>query len=89
MFRFECEELTSHDDLPPEILRRLQVEQLWARRNVLADFMNADRFKAYAQRRSDPATGCTPMGVASRDKLSTRAAIVVPMRNRKSFAPAI
>ena len=87
MFRFEREELTSHDDLPPEILRRLQVEQLWARRNVLADLMNAERLKVFAQRRTNPATACGPMDVASRDKLSTRAATVVPIRNRKTFAP--
>jgi hypothetical protein len=86
MFRFESDELTAHDDLPPEILRRLQVEQLWARRNVLADLMNAERLKVYAQRRTNPATECASMGVVSRDKLSTRAATVVPMRNRKSFA---
>ena len=87
MFRFETDQLTSQDDLPPEILRRLQVEELWARRNVLAELMNAERLQVYAQRCTDLAAGCAPMDVGSRDKLTRLAATVVPMRNRKSFAP--
>src|SRR3569623_1416565 len=37
----------SEPNLPPEIVRRLQVEELWARRLVLADLMNAERLKLY------------------------------------------
>jgi hypothetical protein len=87
MSRIETEEFTSQDDLPPEILRRLQVEELWARRNVLAARMNAERLKVYAERRTDLAAGCAPLDVASRHKLITRAATVVPMKQQKSFAP--
>ena len=87
MFRIETDQLMSQDDLPPEILRRLQVEELWARRNVLADLMNAERLQVYAQRCTDLAAGCASLDVGSRDKLTRLAATVVPMRNRKSFAP--
>ena len=81
------ETLTSQDDLPPEILRRLQVEELWARRNVLAELMNAERFQVYAQRRTDLNCGCSPLDLGPRDRLTRLAASVVPMRNRKSLAP--
>jgi hypothetical protein len=87
MSRLETDEFTSQDDLPPEILRRLQVEELWARRNVLAALMNAERLKVYVQRRADLAAGCAPMDVGSRDKLTRPAAAIVPMKHRKSFAP--
>jgi hypothetical protein len=70
-----------------EILRRLQVEELWARRDVLAGPMNAERLKVYVQRRADLAAGRAPLDIASRDKLTTRAATAVPMKHRKSFAP--
>jgi len=63
------------------------VEELWARRNVLAGLMNAERLNAYARRRADLAAGCAPMDVASRDKAKSTAATVVPMKYRKSFAP--
>jgi hypothetical protein len=87
MFRFETEEFTSQDDLPPEILRRLQVEELWARRNVLAGLMNAERLKVFAQRRTDMEAGCASLAIAVRRKLTTQAPTVVPMKNHKSFAP--
>ena len=58
MSRLETEELTSQDHLPPEVLRRLQVEELWARRAVLAGLMNAERLKLYARRRTDLEAGC-------------------------------
>ena len=48
----ETDEMSEHD-LPPEIVRRLQVEELWARRHVLADLMNADRLKLYYLRRGE------------------------------------
>ena len=87
MFRIETNQSTSQDDLPPEILRRLQVEELWARRNVLADLMNAERLQVYAQRCTDLMAGYSPIDVGSRDRLSRLAAKVVPIRNGKSFAP--
>ena len=87
MFRIETAYLTSQDDLPPEILRRLQVEELWARRNVLAELMNAERLQVYARRRADLAAGCAPMETGSRNKLARLTATVVPMRNRKPFTP--
>lgn len=89
MFRIETDHLTSQDDLPPEILRRLQVEELWARRNVLGELMNAERLQIYARRRTDLAAGCAPMDIGSRNKLARPAATVVPMRNRKSFVPVV
>lgn len=76
----KTEEFTSQDDLPPEIRRRVQVEELWARRNVLAVMMNAERLKVYAGRRADLAAGCAPMEVVPRFKLTTRAATIVPMK---------
>jgi hypothetical protein len=82
MFRPETEK----DDLPPEILRRLQVEELWARRNVLAGLMNAERLKAYGHRRIDLETGCAPMDSVSRVKPNRRAATVLTIKSRKSFA---
>jgi hypothetical protein len=87
MSRLETEEFTSQDHLPPEILRRLQVEELWARRNVLAGLMNAERLKVFAQRRTDLEAGCAPMDIALRGKRTTGAPTVVPMKSRKSFAP--
>jgi hypothetical protein len=48
---------------PPEILRRLHVEELWGRRNVLAGPMNAERLRVYVQRRTDLAAGFGPMDV--------------------------
>jgi hypothetical protein len=87
MSRIETDQLTSQDDLPPEIMRRLQVEELWARRNVLAELMNAERLQVYARRRTDLAAGCAPMDVGPRNKLTRQAATVVPMRNHKFFAP--
>jgi len=59
MSKIEMEEST--DVLPSEILRQLQVEELWARRKVLAELMNAERFKLYINRRSDMGAGVTSM----------------------------
>lgn len=87
MSRIETEQLNSQNDLPPEILRRLQVEELWARRNVLAELMNAERVQIYAQRCTHLAAGCAPMDVGSIEKSIRLATTVLPMRNRKSFAP--
>jgi hypothetical protein len=87
MSRLETKECTLQDDLPPEITRRLQVEELWARRNVLAAMMNAERLKVYAERRTDLVAGCAAMEVASRFKPTARAMTVVPMKHQKSFVP--
>ena len=84
MSRIETDQVSSQDDLPPEIQRRLQVEELWARRIVLAELMNAERLQVYAQR---SAALAAPMGAGSRDKFTRLAATVVPMRNRKFLAP--
>jgi hypothetical protein len=89
MSRLEIKECTSQDDLPPEIMRRLQVEELWARRNVLAAMMNAERLKVYADRCTDLAAGSAPMDVTSRFKPATRAATVVPMKHQRSFMPGV
>jgi hypothetical protein len=85
MFKIETTQFTSQDDLPPEIERRLQVEELWARRNVLAELMNAERYQVYAQRRTDLAQA--PINLGSRDRLTRLAAAVVPMRSRKAPTP--
>jgi hypothetical protein len=87
MSRFETDQVSSQDDLPPEIQRRLQVEELWARRIVLADLMNAERLQVYAQRCTDLAAGCAPVGAGSRDTFTRLAATVVPKANRKFPAP--
>ena len=88
MFRLETDPDTSQDDLPPQIVRRLQVEELWARRRVLADLMNAERLKLYAARRSLawPAR-FEALEMAWKDTSARPAASVVPIRTRKSLAP--
>jgi hypothetical protein len=39
------------DQLTPELERRIQVEELWARRNVLSDLMNQDRLERHQAKR--------------------------------------
>ena len=46
------------DNLPPEILRPLQVEEFWARRNVLSELMNAERLQTFSQRCVERSAGC-------------------------------
>jgi hypothetical protein len=85
MFRIETDPLASQDDLPPEILRRLQVEELWARRDVLAELMNTERLQVYSRRRADLLTGCASAGFRSKPaKLSTT---VMPIKPRTFCAP--
>lgn len=87
MFRPETNETTIQDDLPPEIQRELQVEELWARRNVLARLMNAERLDLYASRRAllwparlkAPEVGC-------RYPVAMPLASVVPIRGYKTSA---
>jgi len=52
MSKFENEDRTVRDALPASVVRELQVEQFWARRNVLADRMNEERINLYATRRA-------------------------------------
>jgi hypothetical protein len=40
------------EELTPEIERKLVVEEFWARRQVLAELMNAERLRVYLQRRA-------------------------------------
>ena len=87
MSKLGTERFSLQDDLPPEILRRLQVEETWARRNVLAGLINAERLKAYGERRTDQAGGCAALDVVSRDKPSKRTATVLSMKNDKTSVP--
>lgn len=84
MSRIETDQFSSQDDLPPEIQRRLQVEELWARRNVLAELMNAERLQVYTRRYAKVVSGYEPTGTGWRSRL-TRQATIVPMRSRKSL----
>lgn len=89
MFRIETIQFASQDDLPPEILRRLQVEELWARRDVLADLMNAERLQAYSRRRADLLAGCAPAGFRSKNRSAKLSATVMPIKPRQSSAPIV
>ena len=89
MFRIETVQFASQDDLPPEILRRLQVEELWARRDVLAEMMNAERLHDYTQRRGDLLTGCASADLRSKNKAAKLSAEVTPIRPRKSSTPIV
>src|SRR5215210_8197263 len=40
------------EELTPELERRLQVEEAWARRTVLSDMINASRLEHYVARRA-------------------------------------
>jgi hypothetical protein len=52
MFKFETQDRTFRDNLPAEIRREFQIEELWARRTVLANRMNVERLTLYASRRA-------------------------------------
>jgi hypothetical protein len=52
MFKLETRETVLQANLPAEVRRELQVEELWARRTVLADRMNVERLNLYASRRA-------------------------------------
>lgn len=83
----ETDEMSEHD-LPPEIVRRLQVEELWARRLVLADLMNAERIKLYYQRLGEirPAS-IAPVEVTWKEPPPKPAASIVPLKGKKSLVP--
>ena len=85
MSSFETEQFSSQDDLPPEIQRRLQVEELWARRNVLAELMNAERLVEFTRRYAKLVPASEPTG--TRNRLA-RQGTVVPMRSLKSLMRA-
>ena len=88
MSNVETDQNMFQDDLPPEILRRLQVEELWARLNVLADLMNAERLKLYTARYALIwPTRFPAMGMVWKDPVAKPSATVVPMKNRKLSAP--
>ena len=84
MSRFETAPFSSQDDLSPEIERRLQVEELWARRSVLEDVMNAERRQVFTQRYAS-LTARAPAG----SRLARLTAKVVPIRSRMRAIRAI
>jgi hypothetical protein len=83
----ETEEM-SERDLPPEIVRRLQVEELWARRLVLAGLMNAERLRLYNRRRAEvlPAS-FAPVDVAWKKQHARHVASIVPIKAKKALMP--
>lgn len=88
MSRVETDQVPFPDELLPEILRRLLVEELWARRHVLAELMNAERIKIYTARRSLIwPTRVPAMDMVWKDPLAKPSATIVPIRNRKAFVP--
>jgi hypothetical protein len=84
----ETDEMSEHD-LPPEIVRRLQVEELWARRLVLADLMNAERLKLFYQRRAEIRfASFPPVEVAWKEPPPPKpGASIVPLKGKKSLVP--
>ncbi len=87
----ETDEMSEHD-LPPEIVRRLQVEELWARRLVLADLMNAGRLKLYYQRRGEIRPESIPpvelaWEATWKEPPPKPGASIVPLKGKKSLAP--
>jgi hypothetical protein len=84
MTMLETEEM-SERDLPPEILRRLQVEELWARRQVLAGWMNAERLKTYYQHRAEMRPASFPsVDVTWKEPSARPAASIVPLKAMKT-----
>ena len=77
----------SEPDLPPEIVRRLQVEELWARRLVLADLMNAERLKLYYKRRAEIRFDSfpPPLDFAWKELPPGPGASIVPIKGKKSL----
>jgi hypothetical protein len=83
----ETDEVSEHD-LPPEIVRRLQVEELWARRLVLADLMNAERLRLYYQRRGEIRPESIPsVEVTWKEPPPKPAISIVPIKGKKSLVP--
>ena len=89
MSTLETDEMSEHE-LPPEILRRLQVEELWARRHVLAELRNADRLKIYYQRRGEIRPESIPaMEIAWKEPQPKPLASIVPIKAKKSLVPGV
>lgn len=55
MFQTENWENSYRHNLPAQLRRKLQVEELWARRAVLEERMNLARLNMYASRRAGTA----------------------------------
>jgi hypothetical protein len=83
----EIEEM-SERHLPPELIRRLQVEELWARRHVLAEWMNADRLRTYYQHRAELRPASFPAVDVTWKEAPTRPiASIVPINAKRSLMP--
>ena len=75
-------------DLPPEIIRRLQVEELWARRGVLAELMNAERLKSYNRRRAELWPANFPSVDVTWKEVPLRpVASILPIKAKASLVP--
>jgi hypothetical protein len=84
MPRLETDTGSIQDDLPADVLRKLQVEELWARRNVLADLINAERLTLYASKRALRWPELLKAQVVVKDySPATRISSIVPIRVRK------
>ena len=80
----EIEEM-SERHLPPELIRRLQVEELWARRPVLAEWMNAERLRNFYQHRAELRPAVFPAVDVTFKELTIRpAASIVPLNAIRS-----
>ena len=82
----EIEEM-SERDLPPELIRRLQVEELWARRHVLAEWMNAERLRVYYQHRAELRPAAFPaVDVTWKEVPARPVASILPLTPKRSLA---
>ena len=72
------------DDLPAEIRRELQVEELWARRNVLAALINVERLGLYASKRALRWPELLKVHVVKEHSPTSPIATVVPIRTRNA-----
>jgi len=76
----------SERNLPAELVRRLQVEELWARRNVLAEFMNAERLNVYYQHRAEMRPESFPaVDVTWKEPPVRLAASILPIMAKKAL----
>jgi len=90
MSSVDTDHVSLQDNLSPEILRRLQVEELWARRHVLADLMNAERMEVYVSRRSlHWPTRFAAMDMVWKDPQARAPTNIVPIKSRNTFAPSV
>ena len=90
MSSVDTDTVSFQDDLPPEILRRLQVEELWARRHVLAEMMNEERMKTYVIRRSlFWPTRFAPMDMVWKDPMARPSATIVPIKGGNALVAGV